>query len=253
MGWLWVLFLIIVNQTVVGFFCRFLANEKNRDGETWFWLGFFFGPIPIALFTLIGLPALSHEQRDELQRRRRLSRYAHELTALSLEDAKVLAAQNGDLSLVGLVEISDEAAAVLATHKGHLSLDGLATLSNEAAKALAQHEGDLFLNGLTAISDEAASVLAKHRGLLRLTGLNMLSDAAIQALRANPRVALPYKSRIEAAILEKGGQGKNDADALESDTAAGKTTRKKWEKILIPILLAMLGLCVISICRTLFG
>jgi hypothetical protein len=163
MGWLWVLFLIVVNQTAVGLFCRFLANEKNRDGETWFWLGFLFGPIPIALLTLIGLPALTHEQRDELQRKRRLSRYAHDLTTLSIEDAKVLANQNGDLSLRSLVELSDEAAAVLAHRKGHLYLDGLTNLSDEAAKALAQCEGGVSLDGLTTLSDEAAKALWANR------------------------------------------------------------------------------------------
>ena len=44
-----VLALIVTNQIVIGLFCRYVAYEKNRDGETWFWLGALLGPMPIAL------------------------------------------------------------------------------------------------------------------------------------------------------------------------------------------------------------
>ena len=37
-----VLILILISFAVFGFFCSYIATQKNRDSATWFWLGFFF-------------------------------------------------------------------------------------------------------------------------------------------------------------------------------------------------------------------
>ena len=47
-----------------GGFCAWLASEKNRDGTSWFFLGFIFGWI--ALIALAGSPILSEEGKTEL-------------------------------------------------------------------------------------------------------------------------------------------------------------------------------------------
>lgn len=49
-------FLYFIFGIVVGGFCAWLANEKNRSFPAWFALGFLFGPL--ALLTLIGAPPL---------------------------------------------------------------------------------------------------------------------------------------------------------------------------------------------------
>jgi hypothetical protein len=35
-------FLVLICAAVFGFFCSYIATQKNRDSTTWFWLGFFF-------------------------------------------------------------------------------------------------------------------------------------------------------------------------------------------------------------------
>lgn len=106
----------------------------------------------------------------------------NEIKALTVEQARELAARDGDLWLDGLTSLSPEIAAALSRHKKALGLNGLSTLSPEVAGALAGHEGILGLNGLTSLGDAAAKELARHRGKLGLEGLATLSDAAAEAL-----------------------------------------------------------------------
>ena len=56
--WFYVLLLLLLllNQVVMGAFCAFVAGEKNRSPTNWFWLGFCFGPFPIAMLALAALP-----------------------------------------------------------------------------------------------------------------------------------------------------------------------------------------------------
>jgi hypothetical protein len=48
------LFLLVIQGVIVGFFCSYIAKEKNRDSTSWFWLGFWFSII--AIFALIAVP-----------------------------------------------------------------------------------------------------------------------------------------------------------------------------------------------------
>ena len=50
---------VLLNQIVSGAFCAFVAGEKNRSPTNWFWLGFCFGPFPIAMLALAALPTLA--------------------------------------------------------------------------------------------------------------------------------------------------------------------------------------------------
>ena len=52
-----------------GGFCAWLASEKNRDGTSWFFLGFIFGWI--ALIALAGSPILSEERKAELAEKKK--------------------------------------------------------------------------------------------------------------------------------------------------------------------------------------
>lgn len=178
--WFVVLALVVGNQIIIGLFCRYLAEQKNRDGFVWFWLGFLFGPMPVALLTLIGLPVVSAEE----SRLRQRLRSSATLKEISLQEAMLLAGHKGEVCLDGLATLSDEAAKALAQYQGgYLSLSGLSTLSDEAAKALAQHQGGyLSLNGLTTLSIEAAKCLAQHDGELSLNGLTTLSVEAAKFL-----------------------------------------------------------------------
>lgn len=67
----WLFVLIVVNQVITGCFCGYVAEQKNRDYWNWFLLGAMFGPMPIALLALIGLPALTDQQRDEWRSKHR--------------------------------------------------------------------------------------------------------------------------------------------------------------------------------------
>lgn len=53
------LILFLVYALVFGFFCAYLAGEKDRSGGSWFFLGLVFGIL--ALLVLLGLPS---EQRS---------------------------------------------------------------------------------------------------------------------------------------------------------------------------------------------
>ena len=57
--WFYILMGVLLNQVVMGAFCAFVAGEKNRSPTNWFWLGFFFGPFPIAMLALAALPTLA--------------------------------------------------------------------------------------------------------------------------------------------------------------------------------------------------
>lgn len=49
-----VLFLLVIQAVIFGFFCSYIAKEKNRDSTSWFWLGFCFSIL--AIFALIAVP-----------------------------------------------------------------------------------------------------------------------------------------------------------------------------------------------------
>ena len=48
------LILLVLQGLVFGFFCSYIAKEKNRDQSSWFWLGFCFSIL--AVFALIAIP-----------------------------------------------------------------------------------------------------------------------------------------------------------------------------------------------------
>ena len=52
-----------------GAFCAWLAGEKNRNGTSWFFLGFFFGWV--ALIALAGSPLLTEERKAELAEKKK--------------------------------------------------------------------------------------------------------------------------------------------------------------------------------------
>lgn len=71
----------VVSDTIFGLFCQYIAKEKNREGGTWFFLGFFFQLI--ALIAIAAIPAYSERRTvsaDEIWRLR-------EMIADEVEDA----------------------------------------------------------------------------------------------------------------------------------------------------------------------
>lgn len=105
------------------------------------------------------------------------------LVELTVEQAEVLVAKKGRLSLPGLTSLSAEAAAVLARHEGELELNSLTELSGEAAAGLSTHaavpgfaRSDLYLNGIRHLSVQAAEALAAHKGCVSLHGLESLDS-----------------------------------------------------------------------------
>ena len=105
------------------------------------------------------------------------------LVELTVEQAEVLVAKKGRLSLPGLTWLSAESAAVLARHEGELELNGLTELSGAAAAGLSKHaavpgfaRSDLYLNGIRHLSVQAAEALAAHKGCVSLHGLESLDS-----------------------------------------------------------------------------
>lgn len=49
-----ILLILIVQGLVFGFFCSYIAREKNRDSGSWFWLGFAFSIL--AVLALVAVP-----------------------------------------------------------------------------------------------------------------------------------------------------------------------------------------------------
>jgi hypothetical protein len=101
--------------------------------------------------------------------------------SLTVAQAKQLAQQQGDLSLDGLVAISDEVAEVLSEHVGGtLSLNGLTTLSDHAAAALARHEEKVNLESLTSLTNSAlAAKLGPYSLFVNLTEISPIAAQAI--------------------------------------------------------------------------
>ena len=52
-----VFLLLLFQGLIFGFFCSYVAREKNRNSAAWFWLGFFFSFI--ALIALAAVPAIA--------------------------------------------------------------------------------------------------------------------------------------------------------------------------------------------------
>ena len=59
-----VLIALIIQGIVFGFFCSYIAKEKNRDGTAWFWLGFLFSIL--AVFALIAVPKIDKEKSEPI-------------------------------------------------------------------------------------------------------------------------------------------------------------------------------------------
>jgi hypothetical protein len=103
------------------------------------------------------------------------------LESLTVAQARQLAQQEGDLSLDGLVVISDAVAEALAEHAGGmLSLNGLTTLSDRAAAALARHEEKVNLESLRSLTNGALA--AKLGPYSLFDNLTEISPVAARAL-----------------------------------------------------------------------
>ena len=63
---IFLLVLVLFNQAISGAFCAFVAREKNRSATNWFWLGFCFGPLPIALLALAALPSRNRHTIEDI-------------------------------------------------------------------------------------------------------------------------------------------------------------------------------------------
>jgi hypothetical protein len=114
-----------------------------------------------------------------------------DLTTLSVEDAKALAADPaGKVSLPRITTLTADAARELVKQPngGWLELNGLTALPDDVAAALGEHQGPLFLNGLKTLSAPAAGALANHRGYLSLNGVTTLPDEAAKVLLTHNRL-----------------------------------------------------------------
>ena len=110
--------------------------------------------------------------------------YKDDISVLSVESARLMAANKRDISLNGLTTLTVESATAIARHEAALSLNGLAEMSKEVAEALANHKGGLELNGMTdeTLTLEIARALSRHVGFLSLNGLSDITDAVAQLL-----------------------------------------------------------------------
>jgi len=116
------------------------------------------------------------------------------LTALSLEEARVLSRHHGVLKLPALKTVSPEVARELVKHAGPVELDGLEECSPELATALMTGVCSLSLGGLTRLSPELAQGFSSRnttkpeRGNtgLQLGGLTGLDLDAARALNKYP-------------------------------------------------------------------
>jgi hypothetical protein len=50
-----IIVVLLIQASIFGFFCAYLAGEKNRGQSDWFWLGFIFSFV--ALLVLMGVPS----------------------------------------------------------------------------------------------------------------------------------------------------------------------------------------------------
>ena len=46
---LWILVIVIIQGLIFAFACRYVAQEKGKDSNTWFWIGFFLGLIGLLI------------------------------------------------------------------------------------------------------------------------------------------------------------------------------------------------------------
>lgn len=144
-------------------------------------------------------------EADRLVRSRQSGRLTlRNVTALSTEAARVLAAYDGILDLSGLQSLSPQSAAELSRGNAQiLILDGLSDLPESVAAALV--EGDprvagmppcsLQLNGLRTLSDRSAELLAQRGGAVVLMKLQSLTPRAAAYLAAKPQIYLPAQFR----------------------------------------------------------
>jgi len=81
------------------------------------------------------------------------------LTAVTADQARVLAETHWYLNLAGVTAVSDEVAAILAQHVGSLYLGNLVVASQSAVEMLLRHKGPLFVNEKKLPATAAAMLL----------------------------------------------------------------------------------------------
>jgi uncharacterized protein YxjI len=145
----------------------------------------------------------------------------NDLTELSDTAAESLSRYEGDfLWLDGLTELSDAAAESLSKIKGELSLDGLIRLSDTAghialAEKLSKTYGpELNLNGLTELSDPAAKYLSQIQSGIWISfeGLTKISDEAAKSLAAIDSDKITLPAEIEQIVEGYRGDEQSDHD-----------------------------------------
>lgn len=126
--------------------------------------------------------------------------YLDGLRELSVQQANLLAACEGTLSLGGLTKVTPGVALALAHHGNGLHLDGLDELSPAVATGLSHHNWYLHLPRVTSLSAPSAEALVKHGGELSLTGLTTLDeDAARQLARYEGPLCIRLKTLSDGA------------------------------------------------------
>lgn len=97
--------------------------------------------------------------------------------AVTKEVAEVLAQHDSLLSLDGVAQVDDAAARALAKAKGNLSMEGLVSLTNEdLAEKFASQLGELNLTRMKKVDPTIAGILARARGRVVLSGLETLDS-----------------------------------------------------------------------------
>ena len=101
---------------------------------------------------------------------------------ITVEQARELVEQGGELKLDGLKTLSPEVAEKLGDAGGEIHLNGLTSLSPEAAEALTRPDIALQLNGLAELSPEVAEKLFRLPRALELNGLTSLSKGVAEQI-----------------------------------------------------------------------
>lgn len=86
-----VLFVLLVQGLIFGFFCAYIASQKNRDGLSWFLLGFLFSLL--ALLALIAVPVVEQIKPD-----------LKNTNLSTLEGLKVVSVGDGEAKKRGILE-----------------------------------------------------------------------------------------------------------------------------------------------------
>ncbi len=150
----------------------------------------------------------------------------HDAAALSVGEARLLAANPLGVAMRRLVSLDDAVATALAACRGSLHFDALTTLSPAAARSLSRHRGILRLDALTDLSPDVAAELAGHDGRLSLDGLRSLDLPTARALARHRGVlVLNGLTTLDAAAAHaiaahEGPVCVNSLDGIDGETAA---------------------------------